>query len=51
MVALTHSHRQVPLIHLVESDNLFLHDQVDVVWFDVLNTLDYHAFQATAAHY
>jgi hypothetical protein len=51
MVALTHSHRQVPLIHLVESDNLFLYDQVDVVWFDVLNTLDYHAFQATAAHY
>ena len=51
MVALTHSHRQVPLIHLVESDNLFLHDQVDVVWFDVLNTLDYHAFQAAAAHY
>lgn len=51
MVALTHSHRQVPLIHLVESDNLFLHDQVEVVWFDVLNTLDYHAFQATAAHY
>ncbi len=30
---------------------MFLHDQVDVVWFDVLNTLDYHAFQATAAHY
>jgi hypothetical protein len=51
MVALTHSHRQVPLIHFVESDDLFLHDQVDVVWFDVLNTLDYHAFQATAACY
>ena len=51
MVALTHTHRQVSLIHFVESDDLFLHDQVDVVWFDVLNTLDYHAFQATAAHY
>ena len=51
MVALTHTHRQVPLIHFVESDDLFLHDQVDVVWFDVLNTLDYHAFEATAAHY
>jgi hypothetical protein len=51
MVALTHTYRQVPLIHFVESDDLFLHDQVDVVWFDVLNTLDYHAFQATAAHY
>jgi hypothetical protein len=51
MVALMHRHRQIPLIHFVESDDLFLHDQVDVVWFDVLKTLDYHAFQATAAHY
>jgi hypothetical protein len=51
MVALTHTCHQAPLIHFVESDDLFLHDQVDVVWFDVLNTLDYHAFQATAAHY
>ena len=51
MVASSHTHRQVPLIHLVESDDLFLHDQVDVLWFDILNTLDYHDFQATAAHY
>lgn len=51
MVAFTPTGRQVPLIHFVESDDLFLHDQVDVVWFDVLNTLDYHAFQATAARY
>ncbi len=51
MVALTHTYHQASLIHFVESDDLFLHDQVDVVWFDVLNTLDYHAFQATAAHY
>ncbi len=51
MVASTHACHQAPLIHFVESDDLFLHDQVDVVWFDVLNTLDYHAFQATAAHY
>ncbi len=51
MVALTHTHRQVPLIQFVESDDLFLHDQVDVIWFDVLSTLDYHAIQATAAHY
>ena len=51
MVALTHNSRQPPLIHFVESDDLFLHDQVDVVWFDVLNSLDYHDFQATAAHY
>ena len=43
MVALTHNCHQAQLIHFVESDDLFLHDQVDVVWFDVLNTLDYHA--------
>jgi uncharacterized glyoxalase superfamily protein PhnB len=51
MVALTPTYRQAPLIHFVESDDLYLHDQVEVVWFDVLNALDYHAFQATAAHY
>jgi hypothetical protein len=51
MIALRPSHRQIPLIHFVESDDLFLHDQVDAVWFDVLNVLDYHAFQVTAAHY
>ena len=51
MVATIAAPRQLPLIEFVESDDLFLHDQTDVVWFDVLNTLDYHAFQATAAHY
>jgi hypothetical protein len=51
MVALPHRHRQPPLIHFVESDDLFLHEQVDVLWFDVLNSLDYHSFQTTAAHY
>ena len=51
MVALVPNARQIPLIHLVESDDLFLQDQVDVVWFDVLQTLDYHNFQVTAAHY
>ena len=38
MVALVPNARQIPLIHLVESDDLFLQDQVDVVWFDVLQT-------------
>jgi hypothetical protein len=43
--------RQIPLIHIVESDDLFLADQPDVLWFDVLRSLDYHQFQATAARY
>ena len=51
MIALTPGHRQIPLIHFVESDDLFLHDQVDAIWFDVIKALDYHAFQVTAAHY
>jgi hypothetical protein len=42
---------QIPLIHIVESDDLFLADQPDVLWFDVLRSLDYHQFQATAARY
>ncbi len=51
MIALTPGHRQIPLIHFVESDDLFLHDQVDAIWFDVIKALDYHAFQVTGAHY
>ncbi|MCH5374705.1 MAG: hypothetical protein JJ992_12075 [Planctomycetes bacterium] len=51
MVTCHPTNRQIPLIHVVESDDLFLADQPDVLWFDVLRSLDYHPFQATAAHY
>jgi hypothetical protein len=51
MVTFNQPSRQIPLIHFVESDDLFLADQPDVLWFDVLRSLDYHQFQATAAHY
>lgn len=51
MVTLAPTTRQIPLIHIVESDDLFLADQPDVLWFDVLRSLDYHQFQATAARY
>jgi hypothetical protein len=51
MVTLAPTARQIPLIHIVESDDLFLADQPDVLWFDVLRSLDYHQFQATAARY
>jgi hypothetical protein len=51
MVTLAPSTRQIPLIHIVESDDLFLADQPDVLWFGVLRSLDYHQFQATAARY
>ena len=51
MVALVPSPSQLPLIQFVESDDLYLQDQPDVLWFDVLPNLDYHRFQQTAARY
>jgi hypothetical protein len=51
MVALNSAPSQLPLIEFVESDDLFLEDQPDVLWFDVLRNLDYRQFQPTAACY
>jgi hypothetical protein len=51
MVAVGHSPHQLPLIEFVESDDLFLQDQPDAIWFDVLRKLDYRQFQPTAARY
>jgi hypothetical protein len=51
MVALVPAPGQLPLIQFIESDDLYLQDQPDVLWFDVLRNLDYHRFQATAARY
>jgi hypothetical protein len=51
MITVAPPARQIPLIHIVESDDLYLADQPDVLWFDVLRSLDYHQFQATAARY
>jgi hypothetical protein len=51
MVAVDFAPSQLPLIQFVESDDLFLQDQPDVLWFDVLRNLDYRQFQSTAANY
>ena len=51
MVALVSAPGQLPLIQFVESDDLYLQDQPDVLWFDVLKDWDYRRFQPTAAHY
>jgi hypothetical protein len=51
MVALVPAPGQLPLIQFVESDDLYLQEQPDVLWFDVLPNLDYCRFQQTAAHY
>jgi len=51
MVALVSAPDQLPLIQFVESDDLYLQDQPDILWFDVLRNLDDRRFQPTAAHY
>jgi hypothetical protein len=51
MVALVPDSHQLPLIHFIESDDLYLQDQGDVLWFDVLSKLDYRLFQNHAARY
>ncbi len=51
MVAFVPAPGQLPLIQFVESDDLYLQDQPDVLWADVLPNLDYRRFQPTAAHY
>jgi hypothetical protein len=51
MVALVPAPGQLPLIQFVESDDLYLQDQPDVLWFDVLPNLDYRRFRQTAARY
>ena len=48
MVAFVPAPGQLPLIQFVESDDLYLQDQPDVLWADVLPELDYRRFQATA---
>ena len=51
MVVLNNVSGQLPLIHFVESDDLYFQDQPDVLWFDVLRNLDDRRFQTTAVHY
>lgn len=51
MVAVVYSPGQLPLIEFVESDDLFLQDEPDALWFDVLRKLDYRKFQTIAARY
>jgi hypothetical protein len=37
------------LIEFDESDDLFLEDEPNVLWFDVLPNLDYRQYQEAAA--
>jgi len=42
---------QMPLIHIVESDDLQLERQEDVLWFDLLRNFPWHPLRPIAARY
>ena len=42
---------QIPLIHVIESDDLYLQNHADVLWFDVLRSLDWRSLVELAARY
>ena len=42
---------QIPLIEFVESDDLYLERQEDILWFGVLRDLDWRSFRPIAARY
>src|ERR1035438_1294221 len=42
---------QIPLIHIVESDDLYLEAQEDVFWFGLLRDLDWRSLCSIAARY
>jgi len=42
---------QIPLIHIVESDDLHLERQEDILWFNLLRNFSWHSFRPTAARY
>ncbi len=51
MVSLHPGSVQLPLIHFVETDDWFLEEQADVLWFHVLRHLDWHTLLPLAAQY
>ena len=42
---------QIPLIHIVESDDVYLEAQEDVFWFHLLRDLDWQPLRSVAAGY
>jgi hypothetical protein len=42
---------QIPLIHIVESDDLHLERQEDILWFHLLRDFPWQSFRPTAARY
>lgn len=51
MISFSDIEVQIPLIHLVESDDLYLEAQADVFWFGLLRDLDWASLRPVAARY
>lgn len=51
MIATEKTPVQLPLIHVVETDDLYLQELEDVLWFPVLRDLDWRLFVPVAARY
>jgi len=51
MVAAEPCSFQIPLIEFVESDDLYLQQQEDVLWFSVVRNLDWRSFRPVAGRY
>ena len=51
MIATRDGSCQLPLIHCIESDDLYLQRQEDVLWFHLLRDLDWRSLRQTAARY
>ncbi|MFQ5507016.1 MAG: hypothetical protein ACE5F1_19775 [Planctomycetota bacterium] len=51
MVVAVEAPVQLPLLHIVESDDIYFEEQANVLWFRVLRDLDWRAFIGVAAQY
>ena len=51
MIALREFPVQLPLIHIVESDDIYIKEQADVLWYRVLRNLRWQTFVGVGAQY
>lgn len=51
MITAEHPAVQIPLIHIVESDDLYLERQEDILWFNLLRNFPWRPLRPTAARY
>jgi hypothetical protein len=51
MITAEYPASQIPLIHIVESDDLYLERQEDILWFNLVRNLPWHPLRPIAARY